>query len=338
MAAERTVYLGTNDISRWVIDLPNVQLRAGEYGQVATNPIPFLPGADQTGFWNSRCAASPFYGMTRPADFPIRIEIAGLTVFTGSIQGITSDGYKADVSLRTILQRTLEGGLIYESPAVPLDPASTFAAICVQYGIPFDSVSVATSAAIYTAAGLAVQVSQPSPAVKILDAFQALAEVGVARIYEVLGTVYFEAWQPRTAVALSTFTDTVGVDTLWDRPTVQTVEKDACEGYVVEWIGSPTHVRGLSNAIRRTISAGPGATVMITSDNGAVWVGEQWFRYLNTPQDMITFRVPAAIGRSLVIGAAVEIDYSRWAAPVTVDVQALDLGSDLYTTLTCLTR
>jgi hypothetical protein len=337
--AQRVVSLAGNDVSRWVTDLPAVAVRVGEYGQVATNPIPSIAGDDSRGFWSPASPASPFFGAPRVSDYPVEILVSGVPVLRGWVQGVQSDGRAADIALRTIMQSTLEGGLIYVPPPTPVDPATTFAEICVQYNLPFDSASVAASAALYAANGLAISLRQLDPSLKILDAFQLLAEIGVARVYEVAGILYFEAWQPRTSAPLVTVTDQPGQRcTLWTRPAAVTVEKDRCEGYVVDWLGTPTATRGLESSIRRTIGAGQDAPVGITTLNGAVWVGEQWLRYLNTGQQTITFRCPAYIGKGLLLGMAIGIDYTRWDGAITADITALDQGGDLWTDVTALTR
>lgn len=337
----RQVIMAGVDVSQYVLSVTDVVPEAGDYGQVLSTTIPQLTGLAE--LFDPGNPESPFYGMLDVRDMPIQILNRGVQTFSGSVLSLTTDGAgrSVAVALRTEIQRTLEGGLIYISPE-DQTPAAAFRAICDVYGIAYNVDSINRAEAVYGPNNVYVRVRNPLPDMTILDGFQRLCEIGVARIYGLDGELYMDAWSDNSADtgSLLTVSDALAADyPLLSRPSSERLNKQKMDGYVVEWIGD---VEGsntrLSGSNMRTISGSQDQPVRIQTRKAAVWIGEQWLAYLNRAQDRITFKIPVDVARSIPLNAPLTLSYSQWGADRIVDITRIQASGLVSGELTGISR
>jgi hypothetical protein len=327
------VFLGTNDVSELITRVPLINLSSGQIGGLITNDLPALLGDNITGFWDTRNPRSPFFGVEDLSVFSIKVIVDDNTIFDGFIQGISADNRAktAEITVKSILQTALESTLIAVTDDQINDiyqqtPADAVAEIAADYLLPIDSASFGASNTVYNADNVYISLELIRPEMTMLDAFQQIANIGVARIYAVNGVLFFDAFQNKTGASpLETFSDdpaTTG-GALLEPPRSDSLEKETQTGYSIEWAGTPAATFGDSEEQGVSIAAGMDAGIKITSLNAAIWVGERWLKYLAAGQQTITFRIPIEYGRVLPLGSIVRVDYSFWD-PVDVEVIAID--------------
>lgn len=325
-----TVTLVGQDISKQIQALPVLPIASGMFGQLSISALPDLIGLNETGFWDIQNPASPFYGAPSLNGFTITVTNDGIQVMSGTIQSIVADytSGTATVTVRGSLQAALEKGCEYVSD-VGVTPSFIASDLLQLYGFTIDPGSFAAAEAIFAADNVSLYARFLSPDVSIQEALQQLCELTCSRIYVVNDVFYMDAYQELTTSPITTFQDrhdTGAPITIWSQggPIVSDIEKEAADGYVVQWSGSPQASYGNSTAARKTISGANDQPLRITDFDTAVWIGRQWLSYLNRPQQQIQFGIPPSFGAQLQLGFPVAIDYQLWVDPVTIDIIAID--------------
>lgn len=319
-SAGRKVYLFTTDVSQYVIDVPNIVQSTGEFGQLTINEIPSFTGNSIAGFWDVNNPVSPFYGAGSDlSGYTITIELDGVNVFVGSVLSIETSNHDgtSTVSLQSSLQKAMERGAIYASPA-PETPSEAVAGILNFYLIPYDPGSFAASTAIYDADLVVCEVRAIDPNLKVIDLLQNVLDIGVARLYSLNGVLFYDVYQTQTQASLATFSDAVaGPVTIYSHPISGWVQKDQITGWSIDTVVG-TFTTGNTAQQGKSISAGVDAPVRLLDANSAVWIGDAWISYLNQPQKRIEFGIPAAYGKSLPIGSAVTLEYNSMNWDTTI--------------------
>lgn len=341
MSTQR-VYLFNSDITEFVVDIPNLTITAGEYGQVTVAPLTGFTGNNARGFWDKRNQASPFYGATDFSTYGVRVENDGQTVFDGSILDIlpSAQDRTADVQLRTPLMTALESGCVYASDDFNGDddtvsPAKAISQILTQYSIPFDPGSFAAADTYYSSFNVDIRVVALGNQ-SIMSMIQRIAEIGIARVYLSDNLVRLDVYNPDLDLApLYTFSDFPqnpdGCTFLVAPPNPEPIQKDKITGYSVEW-ATPNSALwanfGDDTALKKTISAGADSDIQIVDSDTAVWVGAQWLAYMQRPQDLIRWTTRSVIGKQLSLGYPVALQYSRWgSSAITVDLVSINNAS-----------
>lgn len=340
--ASRKVFLFTTDISKYVQDVENIVQASGEYGQLTINDIPGLTGNSINGFWDVNNPSSPFYGVSDLSPYTITIQLDGVNVFIGGILTLDTDNRSCTtaVGLRSSLQVALERGLVYSSEQMET-PSQAIANICLEYGLPFDSASFAVANNIYITDEIYIEVRAVDPFVKMIDIFQNILDIGVAKMYSLNGVLYYNVYddQSTPVASIKTFSDRVtGKCEIYDYPVSEWVQKDSVNGYSIETMGGIADF-GAPEQQSRTISAAGDAPVRILALQSGIWIGDRWMRYLNRPQRRITFGVPAGFAKVIPIQAAVTLDYSRkgWQ-PTILDLVSIENTNRVMGMMTGLTR
>ena len=342
MAAQRKVFLFTTDISKYVIDVDQVVVSTGEFGQLTANDITTMTGNSIKGFWDMNNPASPFYGAVTFEGYTVTIQIDDVVVFIGDILNLDADNATsiAAITLRSALQVFLETAMIYESEALE-SPSTAIRNIATEFGIAFDFGSFVAADSVYALNNVEIEVVMIEPFTKAIDLIQTILDIGVAKLYALNGVLFYEVYQPATQPSLFEFSDDhLGVITIFSHPISGNVQKDKVNGYAIEIVDTPGRVTfGFENQQSKQISAGADALVRIISVQTGVWVGETWLAYLNQPQQRIEFGVPTNYGKSLPLGSAVTIDYTQqgWN-PIIIDLIQIDNTTRVISTIVGLTR
>jgi hypothetical protein len=336
----RQVFLINNEITFRIISVEDTPANAGDYGQLIINDLPSMTADNRDGFWDTNNPASPFFN-GRLDKFNVEIFNNGQRTFQGTIQSIEADNANrtAKIVLRSDLQKALEQGIVYAS-ADEATPADMVKEICSLYKIPIDSASFARSNAVYSIDKIVTSAFFQGETT-VLDAIQQIAEIGIASVYSVDGRLHFETYQQRSSPPVATFSDLPEDQiTIWKHPQINPVEKSTIEGYSVEWVGGQgapkKAVRGTEDQQGKSISGGYGNPVRIMSFQSAVWIGEQWFEYLNYSQRRINFDIPVELGRSMSLFWPVEVKYR--GQTYRGDVVKIGSSSRLKANVEILTR
>ena len=335
------VYLFGEDISRYVTEIPAIIQNKADYGQLIINDIPSLTGENSKGFWDISNSSSPFFGAPRLTHYKIEIEQDGEITYTGYIQSIIIENQTrtATVNLQSTLQQLLDKKIIYES-AASSTPSAIVAEICELYQILYDTTSFGISNSIYTLDEVYICANFTNPEISILDAFQQIAQLGIASIYSINGIVFFDVVSENSTPSIYEFTDDHddqdGVSIL-NAPLIENMEKSYTTGYSVEWAGTPIATLGLETDRGISISAGVDQNIKILSLQAAVWIGETWMDYVQKQQRRITFQTKSRLGKNLSLGYPVSIQY-RDRQLETIDIISIDNSSKVFSTITGLTR
>ncbi len=337
----QTILLDGNDISQYVNSIPPIVKNAGTYGQLIINDIQEFKGINTKRFWDLAAEESPFYNAKSLDVFAIEIIVDGVTTFAGKILNIDSDSTTkvATISLRSDLQTALEKGIVYVS--TPADtPSNIVKDICNLYGIATDDRSFSRSNTEYLANSVQVSAFFRGET-KLLGAFEQIAELGIARIYNVNQKIYFDVYREKTNDPVITFSsESAGEVNLYTMVGNKLLEKDQIQGYSIEWIGGAGgSLVTLGDETQRgiTITAGYDNPVRIMTLQTAVWIGRKWFAYLNKVQKKISIRVPENVGKSLSIDDTVLVRYRDYSDTI-IDIMSIDNSSLLFSFLVGLTR
>lgn len=335
----RQVFLFDNDISDYVITLPNITLQAPNYGQLLISDYPVIVGNNIDGFWDKKNSASPFKGSNDLQGYRVQIKQNGVTVFTGSIQQIqaNNDSKTAQITLRSDVQKALEKGIIFAS-SVQKSPSETVVDICNLYNIPVDSSSFGYSSSIYAVDNVLISALWIDPGVTVLEAIQQIAEIGCARVFLFNDVLYFQVYEEKTSAAIYEFSESLTQGNLWSNPQVTSIQKEKATGYSITWTGEPVATFGDDSGQFKSITAGYDSPIRIESLQAAVWIGEKWLSYLNRDQEQITFQTDIEIGSVIPLLSPVSVEYEGWSDIETVDIIGIDNGSNLFSVITGETR
>jgi hypothetical protein len=337
------VYLNGNDINQYIESVPTIVESAGDYGQIFSVEFPALSGINRDGFWDKTNPASPFYGARELSKFSIRIERNGVDVFEGVITKLTTNNQArtASVELKSNIQRNLEKGCIYAS-AYQSTPSEMASEIASLYNIEVNNNSFARSDSIYNSNSVYCS-SFFRGGSTVLDAIQELARFGCARAYISKQKLNFDVFRPRTVASVFTASDksdnTDGI-TLWSYPNIENNEKEPIEGYRIEYIngeGPLAATLGSSAQQTFTLNGGKGNAVRINTLQAAVWLGDLWVEYFNTPQEIISFTIPGRVGKSLDINMAIDLEFNN-RATLTIDIISIDNNEERFSVVRGLTR
>jgi hypothetical protein len=336
----RTITLNGNNITSYILTIPNIENQASDYGQIATLAMPNLVGDNRTYFYDINNPASPFYGAIDLSKYSVEIIDNGLVIFQGTIDSLQSDNTtkQANITLKSDIQRILEEGLIYASDATSSDPATMVREICTLYKIPVNSETFNRSASIYNADNVSTTAFFQGEGT-ILDGIQQIAEIGCARVYTDNNALSFDVFSTRESDPIATFSDD-RIDTsykpLYSHINPQNIPKEPINGYKVEWVGGFPATFGNSEKQGKTISGTYSNTVRIMTLQAAVWIGEKWLEYFSTPQNLINFRISTKIGRSLRLNYPVQLRYR--GINTIVDISSIDNSNIVYSEMWGQTR
>lgn len=338
------VFLLTSDISDFVVTVPKIPIKTGEYGQTVINEISSITGLNNSGFWTVQYPGSPFYGASSLTGYTITIIQDGVTLFVGGIKNIRADDTTrlAEVALESALQRALAKGCEYLSDVGIADtPALAAMRIAQFYGIPVDTGSFGAAHAEFNLNAVYITVNLPWPTMSVMDVFQSLADIGVARIYAINGTLYYDTYNIATSASVYTFSDErAGPDgcTIMTNPIAEQVEKDATMGFSIDTVMGRAFL-GSSDDPGKSISAGTDSPIRILSRQAGNYIGLKWLAYLNRPQTRVQFGAPVEITRQIPINAAVELDYlTGFWAPTILDTVEIDNTDKVTGYLTGVSR
>lgn len=335
----RTVKLQGNDITKYILSIPSIVNSTSEYGQITSVDMPVLIGDNRHRFFDTDNPASPFFGALTLSNYLFEITDNGITVFSGNIDTLEANNEtkQANITLKSTIQKKLEKGLIYASSS-DSNPAEMAREICELYKIDINSDSFNRSSNIYNDNSVVTTAFFRGEGT-LLDGLQQIAEIGCARVYVSSGLINFEVFETKEALPVATFTDNfnnIGYHPLYSRPKTQNIQKEPITGYKVEWTGGFPAVFGDSEEQGKTITANKGSTVRIETLQSAVWIGEKWLEYFNTPQNMINFRISNHLGRSLGVNYPVQINYK--GKSVIVDINSIDNSNIVYSDIWGQTR
>ncbi len=336
----RVVKLLGQDVSKYIVSIPAISYQQSDFGQIAINDITSLVGDNRGGFWDIFNPASPFYNATDYTQYPLEIFNDGVSVFNGTIQSLEAD-YTARTSIVNVksqLQIALERGTVYASIARDT-PANIVKEICTFYNITYDASSFAAANNIYTLNNVLLSALFQGNST-IMAAIQALAEFGVARIYNNRNILFMDAYNIPTANPIQTFSNAAaGVCTLFSNPKFQPIEKQKITGYNIKWIGTTGNdaaVRGNTQTQGKTLTGDWSSPVRIMTGATAVWIGEQYYAYLNRLQSRISFGIPINYGKVLELGYPIGLNYK--GRSYTMDITAIDNSSKVQSIVTGVTR
>jgi hypothetical protein len=323
--------------------VPTVVESAGDYGQLFSVEFPALTGLNRDGFWDKQNPASPIFGARELSKFAIRVERNGVDVFDGVITRIIADNNArtASIEIKSNIQRNLERGCIFSSK-YQSTPSEMVSWICSLYDIEVNNSSFARSNSIYNS-NFAYTSAFFRGRISVLEAIQEIARFGCARVYISKQKLNFDVFRQRSSSSVFTVSDQSdnpdGI-TLWSDPVVENIEKEPIEGYRIEYIdgeGPLAATLGGTEQQTFTLNGGKGNAVRINTIQGAIWYGELWFSYFNTPQNIVSFRIPGRVGKSLEINMAITLEFKN-RTPLIIDIISIDNNEERFSIVRGLTR
>lgn len=342
--ANRVITLSGQVISDLISDTPGIIIQTGEYGQTVFAEIPSITGNNSDGVWDSMNMGSPLFGVDNYDNYEIDVLIDGQSVLNGSIKNVSANNKTrlAEIQVLTKLQKALQIGCIYTSGEEPETPAMAALNILDLYNIPYDVSSFANSNASYVADDVYIMVNLLTPEMTVLSVFQELCEKGLARIYDVNGVVYFDAFQVDYAPeSMYTFSDRLtnldGI-TIYDEPNPQLLEKEQILGYTVITAAGTVSDGPVDNNKGKTIDGGPDRPITIKDTAAGTSIGLRWVNYSQYRQNKIILGVPSRIANFLPLGTAVTIDYTsgKWLETLGT-ITGLDRSNPEMTLMTVVT-
>jgi hypothetical protein len=310
------VILNTDtDITEHVADVAQTKATAGDYGQLAINDINEIQGINTRGFWDTSNPASPFFNNLKEFTTKIEIYLENQKVFEGTIGSIKADNNsaRATVFLKSELQTALEQGIIYAS-ADQATPTEIVEEIANLYKIDIDVLSFSRSDFVYNQNNIFLSAFFQGETT-VLKAIEQIAQIGIARVYADKNRLSFDVFREKTNSPVAIFTDDEDSNVnLYSNPIVEIFEQETISGYQIEWIGGAGGslvTFGNEESRGKQINGGADQPIKIMTLNGAVWVGERWLEYLNSKVEKMSFKIPAAIGKSLSVLDAVQLIYKN---------------------------
>jgi hypothetical protein len=334
----RQVFLLGNDISDLIISISEININAGDYGQLTINDLPSIQGNNQRGFWDQTNEYSPFYAESQLSKFTIEIYNEGTFVYKGAIQSIQINNQEktADITLKSDIQRKLEKGLIYAS-LPEANPSKMVQEICSLYKIPYDGSSFGKASEIYEADLVRTSAFFKNEGT-VQDGIQQILEVGIGRVYSQNGILYYDVFKTKTVDPVFTASDNEdnaeGI-TLFAHPEITTSEKEPITGYNIKYVNGEA-VFGDIEEQGKTIDGSYASPARISTLQAAVWIGERWMDYFSLSQQNISISVPARYGKSFLIDYPIGVEYQ--GKSYTVDLVSINNSLKLESKLGGLTR
>ncbi len=319
---EMKVLIGEDiDITNDIINPQSIEIvkQVSDYGQAIVTPAITLTLSDKDNRYNSRYGSGMFYNYPDYSEFKVSIlgdsGSIGLStmLYRGQIQEVNSDtGNQTTITINSELQKQLEPRFIYVSEA-QMNPAEILRELCIQRGIEYDVNSINVSSNIYDNNAVVCSAKVLKPDTSILSFLQALAQIGIARIYTIDNKIAMNVYD-KTAVPVPviTFDTSVhsGSNPLLSKVVYETIHKDPPQGYNVQWVGGVTEYTTeskFSDKFIQQISGGNDALVRIESLQSAVWIGETWHHFLNKESAVLTGDIAREYGVQIDLGYPIQI-------------------------------
>lgn len=340
MATTTQIFLNdVDDITPFVVEIPPIIQSKAEYGQVITNDISSFQGNDSSYFWDLRSPSSGFFGQPDLSVNKITIYQDGVRAYVGYVRNIVpnNEDDSAEITLRSPLQALMESGVRLVSDTIS-NPAEIVRLLATYYGVEIDARSFGVSSDLYSDFNFQISVNLSLAEMSGEQLLMEMAEKGLARIYALNGTLYFEAYDPDYLVdSTYTFSDAIdnpdGCTIVQGVETFQ-IEKEKIFGYSVETLQGTTNFGDQTRAMK-TVSGAGDAPVHIISAATGILIGDRWFEYLNRTDFQLTMGIPASLGRALTLAERVTVRNTQrhWADIVTA-ITGLDNSDDTQTVLT----
>ena len=336
--ANLTVLLNDEDITQFISGNPLIPQMVGDYGQLTINDLPSMTGINTSFFWDPLNQQSPFYQAQDLTQNRIKLVRNSLTIYDGFIQQINIAADRtSEIILRSFLQEALEQGVIYVSD-VPETPTDIVERIASLYEIPIDYISFGAANRVYSQNKILFMSFMDLAELSILEAMQNVAEMAMGRVYVQNNLLKYDVYFDRTAQPVFEITDDPAkTATMYGTPLVSPMEKEKVSGWSIEWVGGLAQEGTIRQA--KTIQAGPDDPIQIMTLQSAVYLGDLWLQYLNTPQNRVTVAIPAPFGESLSLNNPVRVEQTltNWS-PFVMDLTEIVATDNVQYTVTGIQR
>lgn len=337
-----SVYLNGNDISTQVIEVQTTSLSVGDFGSLISNDITGFLGQNYNQFYDNTSPASPFFGYTDLSIFEVEIYQGGVLVFKGNINQIVVDNQSktANITMESVLGQALTKYITYISEDIDT-PANVIKDLCILFGLEYDSTSFGYANSIYEVNLVFISVYITKAEITLLDLFQQICNYGVGRLYAINNVLYYDVFAPKITSSLYTFSDKLTNEdgiTLYSAPIIEPLQKESLEGYNISNVSEfGPAASGTEKQQNFSLDGSTASNIRIMSLPAAVWIGEKWKSYFNTPQSKVRFTTPVSIGNVMELGFPIEIEY-KYNQFGVMDIIEINKNNTLYTEIVGLTR
>lgn len=329
--ATRTIYLGGNEITRFVTAIPASPTVVSAWGALPDLPPLEIQCRNDNFAFTKAHPVSLLYGR-RLATQSVEVKRAGLTLWKGFLTDAKTDAGRRAATLLADSPSAQKINAAARVDTTTTSPADAASRLLKLHNVPIDEASFARAAAILDDIPVEIKVA-PSVfdwAGTLGDLLQLIATAGLLRFYLTpSGAIGCDSWAGDDSPTSSlTLTDA----DLMAMPGTESEESDPFEGYSVQYLYG-TEVDGEGERLQ-SLDFSANSAVQVTTAAGAAYIGSQWVALSRRVYTRVTAPIRKELGPIVRLGSYVTLDSDRLAISRTAEVVGIDDGDKKHTVLT----